>query len=153
MMSDLFSPADTPHWFAKFVESPALLASHESHLQGDTLDLDVLAQSLMLSTKPVERFSVVPEVLFEQAQRIEVWHLPADAEGQGNHLLVFAQDTKTNDVVDGCEVAAYPCDNAGRVTSWVHRYTERALNLGMATQKLRYKVINGLAELQLVENL
>jgi hypothetical protein len=134
----------------------------------DALDLHVLAQTVMQGTREKHRFSAVPELLFEQAQRIEVWHLPQEdaalnvstrvAENGStlgrseNHLLVFAQDTRTQDVVDGCEIVAYPCDTNGRVSSWAHRYTAQALNFGMAGQKLRFKIINGLAELHLIEN-
>jgi hypothetical protein len=143
---------------ANFILSDHAPDAAQRETSFDALDLHVLAQTVMQGTQEKHRFSAVPELLFEQAQRIEVWHLPRVAENGStigrseNHLLVFAQDTRTQDVVDGCEIVAYPCDTNGRVSSWAHRYTAQALNFGMAGQKLRFKIINGLAELHLIEN-
>ena len=107
-------------------------------------------------------FSTAPEVLLEQAQRIEVWNIPqtgggpstADAQGETEfmHFLLLARDTNTHGAVDGCEVVAYPCDSVGKVYSWSHRYVSHGVNFNMAAQKLRFSIINGLATLQHVEN-
>jgi hypothetical protein len=66
---------------------------------------------------------------------------------------MLARDVKVNNVVQGCELIAYPCDANGRVRSWCYRYVTHSLNFQMAAQKLRLQIINGMATLHLVENL
>jgi hypothetical protein len=113
-------------------------------------------------------FSAVPEILMEQAQRIEVWSIPQGTDSallpwqniesiesdpaRCNYFLLFARDTKTSGTIDGCEVVAYPCDSVGRVTNWSHRYASDAVNFNIAAQKLRFSIINGLAAMQHIEN-
>ncbi|HEX8832699.1 MAG TPA: hypothetical protein VF719_00800 [Abditibacteriaceae bacterium] len=127
-------------------------------------DLAVLAASVAAS---VPRFSTIPEVLLEQAQRIEVWGVPQsnveandraamtsydlrDAS-QPTHLLLLARDTRSAEIIDGCELVAYPCDMTGHVSSWSHRYSVHGLNFNLAAQKLRFQIVNDLAEMRHVE--
>jgi hypothetical protein len=103
----------------------------------------------------IERFSTVPEILLEEAQRIEIWAVPRDENSDCNlpsHLLLMARDSKTDGVVTGCELVAYPCDAAGRVASWHNRYATSAVNFTTAAQKLRCQIVNGLARLQHIED-
>lgn len=112
-------------------------------------------------------FSAIPEILMEQAQRIEIWSIPQGIESapqpwqtldiesdvaRCTYFLLFARDTKSSGTIDGCEVVAYPCDSAGRVSNWSHRYASDAVNFNTAAQKLRFSIINGLAVMQHVEN-
>jgi hypothetical protein len=132
-----------------------------------TLDSSDFFQLIKPASWEKSCFSAVPDVLMEQAQRIEVWSIPqgtdsaplpwqsADIEGdlaRCTYFLLFARDTKTSGTIDGCEVVAYPCDSVGRVSNWSHRYTSDAVNFNTAAQKLRFSIINGLAVMQHVEN-
>lgn len=122
--------------------------------------------ALMPSPK-IERliFSTRPEMLLEQAQRIEVWPLPEgehtsiDASSTrsshllSSHLLMFARDMRESETVVGCELVAYPCDLNGRVVSWTHRFACCALNFPLASQKLRLQIVNDMATLHHIENL
>ncbi|HEX8235812.1 MAG TPA: hypothetical protein VF600_07630 [Abditibacteriaceae bacterium] len=137
-------------------------------LDSVTLDSSDFFQLLKPTAWEKSCFSAVPEVLVEQAQRIEVWSIPQSAESallpwestesregdpaRSTYFLLFARDTKSSGSIDGCEIVAYPCDAVGRVSSWSHRYTADAINFSTAAQKLRFSIINGLAALHHVEN-
>ena len=143
------------------VESLASVLSHEPNASPTSLALIPLA-----ATKP-ERlvFSTRPEVLLDQAQRIEVWPLPEgehtsiDASSTrsshllSSHLLMFARDMRESETVVGCELVAYPCDLNGRVVSWTYRFACCALNFPLASQKLRLQIVNDMATLHHIENL
>ena len=127
------------------------------------LDPDSSTTLLALMPSPkTERliFSTRPDVLLEQAQRIEVWPLPegehltnSESSTRSSHLLLFARDMREGETVSGCELVAYPCDLNGRVVSWTHRFACCALNFPLAAQKLRLQIVNDMAMLHHVENL
>ena len=139
-------------------------------MKRDALTLDSSDFFQLIKPKAWEKscFSAVPEVLVEQAQRIEVWSIPQVTDSAAmpwqnaeniesdlarcTYFLLFARDTKTSGAIDGCEIVAYPCDSVGRVSSWSHRYASDAVNFNTAAQKLRFSIINGLAVMQHVEN-
>ena len=115
-------------------------------------------------------FSTTPDILLDQAQRIEVWPLAQSACNDStsstrsssfrpshSHLLMFARDIRErvgeNETVTGCEMVAYPCDQDGRVALWTHRYACCALNFPLAAQKLRLQIVNEMATLHHIENL
>jgi hypothetical protein len=109
-----------------------------------------------------ERFSTSPQVLLDQAQRIEVWPLPESGAVSSSthaaveaptHLLLMARDTRDGETVTGCELVAYPCDANGCVVAWTHRYACYALNFALASQKLRIQMVNAMATLHHIENL
>ncbi len=130
-----------------------------------TYSLAVRAPAPYTPATTGQRFSTNPEQLFDQAQRIEIWHIPfsdVDSDDRAGitsgtnsdaHILIFARDTKSGESVDGCEIAAYLCAPNGRVHSWHRRYAENDLNFPLAAQKLRCRIINGMAILHLTENL
>lgn len=156
-------------------------SSHNSHFDSDQTDVAASANmpphdpdesTMTLALMPLaatksERlvFSTRPEVLLDQAQRIEVWPLPEgehtsiDASSTrsshllSSHLLMFARDMRESETVVGCELVAYPCDLNGRVVSWTHRFACCALNFPLASQKLRLQIVNDMATLHHIENL
>jgi hypothetical protein len=147
---------------------PGSITRDAVNLDNSTLDSSDFFQLIRPRVWDKSCFSAIPEILIEQAQRIEVWSIPQgtdsslqpwqsadNAEGDParcTYFLFFARDTKSSGTIDGCEVVAYPCDSVGRVFNWSHRYASEALNFNSAAQKLRFSMINGLATLQHVEN-
>jgi hypothetical protein len=151
-------------------EKPELSGMKHDALTLDRVTLDSSDFFQLLKTRSWEKscFSTIPEILLEQAQRIEVWSIPQSTDSpllpweftegregenaRSTYFLLFARDTKSSGTIDGCEVVAYPCDAVGRVSNWSHRYASDAINFNTAAQKLRFSIINGLAGLHHVEN-